>query len=206
LTDYALELARSESRDYFRPNFFANTPDILPPILQTGGPGAFRIRFALAALLSGVYGIYNGFELCEGTGIPGTEEYLDSEKYQYKAWDWDRPGNIKPFISEINRIRRENSALQDWTNIDFHDSDNEQVLFFSKSARDLSHFIFIILTLDPKESVSATLTAPADLEGIDLTEAPLDDLLTGESCTFGDGLDIELTPDRPLRLLRYRPV
>ena len=199
LTEYVTELAHSESREYFRPNFFANTPDILPPILQTGGPGAFRIRFALASLLSGVYGIYNGFELCEGTGIPGTEDYLHSEKYQFKVWDWDRPGNIKSFIAQLNRVRRENSALQDWINIAFHPADSEQILFFSKTARDLGHTIFAAITLDPHKPASGTLHfpgAPADMEN----------LVNGGTQKIGSAFRVELTPDQPVLLLRHRPV
>ena len=95
-------------KEYFRPNFFANTPDILPVFLQEGGRPAFRIRLALAGTLSPAYGIYNGFELCENAAIPGREEYIHSEKYEYKVWDWDRPGNIKRDVAVLNRFRREN--------------------------------------------------------------------------------------------------
>ena len=111
LTEYLNELVHSDAREYLRPNFFPSTPDILPPYLQKGGRPAFMVRFALASTLASVYGIYNGFELCENHAIPGREEYNNSEKYQYKVWDWDRPGNIKDFISRINWIRRENPAL-----------------------------------------------------------------------------------------------
>ena len=85
--------------EYFRGNFFVNTPDILPPILQQGGPPAFRMRLALAATLSSVYGIYSGYELCENAAIPGTEEYLDSEKYEIKVRDWNAPGNIRDYVA-----------------------------------------------------------------------------------------------------------
>ncbi|MBV8652898.1 MAG: DUF3416 domain-containing protein, partial [Alphaproteobacteria bacterium] len=106
LTQYLTELTQGPEREYMQPNFFTNTPDILPRILQEGGRPAFRTRFVLAATLSPAYGIYNGFELCEGTPIPNSEEYLHSEKYEYKVWDWDRPGNIKDEIAALNRFRR----------------------------------------------------------------------------------------------------
>ena len=108
LTEYLTELTQDEPKEYMRPNFFANTPDINPVFLQTSGRAGFQSRLVLAATLSTVYGIYNGFELCEGTPIPGREEYLNSEKYEIKAWDYDRPGNIRDYVTRLNRIRREN--------------------------------------------------------------------------------------------------
>jgi len=204
LVEYLTELAQTQGREFFRPNFFANTPDILPPILQAGGPAAFRIRFALAALLSGVYGIYNGFELCEGTAVPGTEEYLHSEKYQYKVWDWDRPGNIKPYITALNRIRAENAALQDWANIVFHEVDSDQAIFFSKLARDRSHVILAAISLDPRTAVSATLSPPLEFLRHDRRGVAVEDLLEGETIEMGPQLRVTLTPDQPLLLLRHR--
>ena len=103
----------------FPSNFFTNTPDILPEFLQEGGRPAFLIRLVLAATLSPAYGIYNGFELCENTAIPDREEYLNSEKYEYKTWDWDRPGNIKTDIRIINHFRRANPAMQEFANLRF---------------------------------------------------------------------------------------
>ena len=113
------ELTEFPAKEYFRPNFFTNTPDILPVFLQDGGRPAFRIRLALAATLSPAYGIYNGFELCENTAIPGREEYLNSEKYEYKVWDWDRPGNIKDDIRVLNRFRHANLPLHEFLNLRF---------------------------------------------------------------------------------------
>ncbi|HER19950.1 MAG TPA: DUF3416 domain-containing protein, partial [Chromatiales bacterium] len=149
LVEYFTELSQHECAEYLRPNLFTNTPDILPKFLQEGGPPAFRIRLALAATLSSVYGIYNGFELCEGTAVPGTEEYLDSEKYQYKVWDWDRPGNIKDYIACVNRIRRENEALQDFRNLRFHHSSNGHVIFYAKRAHWSDNVVFVAVNLDP---------------------------------------------------------
>ena len=115
-----------------RPNFFVNTPDINPVFLQNSGRAGFRIRAALASMLSPLWGVYSGFELCEATPVPGREEYLDSEKYEIKAWDWDRPGNIRDDITKLNLIRRANPALWHLTNLEFHTAWNDQVLVFSK--------------------------------------------------------------------------
>ena len=109
LTEYFTELTQTEMREYFRGNLFTNTPDILPFHLQKGGRPMFMIRAVLAATLSSVYGIYSGFELCENAALPGREEYLESEKYQWKERDWDAPGNIKDWITKLNRIRQRKS-------------------------------------------------------------------------------------------------
>ena len=135
LMDYFTELTQTEMRDYFTGNLFPNTPDILPFHLQTGGRPAFMVRALLAATLSSVYGIYSGFELCENDALPRREEYLNSEKYQLKARDWNKPGNIKDWITRLNRIRRENRALHLYDNLRFHHADNEGIMFYSKMTR-----------------------------------------------------------------------
>jgi starch synthase (maltosyl-transferring) len=163
LTEYLEELTTQFSREYLRPNFFTNTPDILPEILQKGGRPAFRMRFVLAATLSGVYGIYNGYELCENAAIPGKEEYLHSEKYEFKVWDWDRPGNIKDDIRKLNRFRRENKALQQLWNLRFCTAHDENVLFYAKWAGD--NLVFCAVNLDPFAAHEAWLEFPADLVG-----------------------------------------
>ncbi len=149
LTEYGTELAQGWAKEFFRPNFFTNTPDILPVHLQEGGRPAFRIRLVLAATLSPSYGIYNGFELCENRAIPGTEDYLHSEKYEYKVWDWDRPGHIKGDIAAINHIRRENPALHQLTNLRFYPAEDEHVLFYGKISDDGANRIFVAVNLDP---------------------------------------------------------
>jgi len=180
LVDYLTELTQSECREYFRPNFFTNTPDILPPFLQKGGPPAFKIRFALAATLASVYGIYNSFELCEATAIPGTEDYLDSEKYQYKTWDWNRPGNIKDFITDINRIRRENKALHDFLNLQFWRADHDRIIFYSRTTRDNDSMIFVAVNLDPFEAHDTILWFPIAEIGLGDNDAfEAEELLTG---------------------------
>jgi starch synthase (maltosyl-transferring) len=160
LTEYGTELAQGPGKEYFRPNFFTNTPDILPTHLQQGGRPAFRIRLVLAATLSPAYGIYNGFELCENRGIPGTEEYLHSEKYEYKVWDWNRPGHIKDDITLINRLRRENPALHHLANLRFYPADNPNVLFYGKATEDGANRVFVAINLDPFAAHEAVVEFP----------------------------------------------
>lgn len=160
LTAYLTELTQTEVAEYMRPHLFTNTPDILPEFLQKGGRPAFMIRLALAATLSSLYGIYSGFELCEATAIPGTEEYQDSEKYQIKAWDWDRPDNIKEFIARINQIRRGNRALHETNTLRFHEADDANVIFYSKMTADRSNVVCVAVNLDPFEAHASTLTFP----------------------------------------------
>ncbi len=134
LQAYLSELTRYPEREYFRPNFFVNTPDILPVHLQSGEPWIFKARVALAATLSGNYGVYNGFELLEHEPIPGREEYLDSEKYELKTRDWDKPGNIKDYIGRLNRLRRDNPALLQTSNLHFAQVDDAEVIGFVKES------------------------------------------------------------------------
>lgn len=166
LTDYMIELSRSEMKEYFRPNFFTNTPDILPEILQHGGRPAFKFRLVLAATLSPSYGIYSGYELCENRALPGKEEYLDSEKYEFKVWDWDRPGNLVDYVTTINRIRRENPALHELENIEFYEADNEHVLFYGKSTPDRRNILLVAVNLNPFQAQEARLQLPIGSFGI----------------------------------------
>jgi starch synthase (maltosyl-transferring) len=161
-----VELTQSECAEYLRPNFFTNTPDILPPFLQTGGRPAFQIRLVLAATMASVYGIYNGFELCEAAAIPGTEEYRDSEKYQYKVWNWDRPGHIKDYIAAVNRIRRENPALHHLRNLRFHRASDPNVIFYGKTMPDRSNMIFVAVNLDPFDAHDSELEFPLAEMGV----------------------------------------
>jgi starch synthase (maltosyl-transferring) len=208
LTDYLTELTQGPVREYFRPNFFANTPDILPPILQTGGRAAFQMRLVLAATLSGVYGIYNGFELCEGRAIPNTEEYLHSEKYEYKVWDWDRPGNIKNYVAAINRIRRDNSAFHGMGGLAFHPADNDAVLFYSRTSADRRNRVFVAVNLDPHGARDCSLDLPlGDLGLGDDAVLEAEDLVAGNvmACQ-GRRLSLRLDPARdPALLFRLHP-
>ena len=153
LQAYLSEITRYPEREYFRPNFFVNTPDILPFHLQSGEPWIFKARVALAATLSGNYGIYNGFELLEHEPIPGKEEYLNSEKYELKVRDWNQPGNIKDYIANLNRIRRSNPALLQTSNLRFAQVDDGEVIGFVKqsAAGDNAAAVAIALTSTPRE-------------------------------------------------------
>lgn len=166
LTEYMTELSQSEMREYFRPNFFTNTPDILPEILQQGGRPAFKFRLVLAATLSPSYGIYSGYELCENLALPGREEYLDSEKYEIKVWEWDRPGNIIDYVTAINRIRRENAALHELENLEFYVSSNDQILFYGKSTVDKRNSVLVAVNLSPFHYQEAHLRIPIAALGI----------------------------------------
>jgi len=180
IAEYLTELTQSPVAEYMRPNFFPTTPDILPEFLQHGGRPAFATRFVLAATLSSVYGIYNGYELCENAAIPGKEEYLHSEKYDYKVWDWDRPGNIKALITTVNRIRRENKALQELTNLRFYRTSDHNILFYGKMTPDRSNMILIAVNLDPYDSHGTDLEVPLwDLGLSDQEDYIVEDLITG---------------------------
>ena len=201
LIDYFTELTRGEAREYFRPHLFTNTPDILPAYLQQGGPPAFRIRAVLAATIAGLFGIYNGFELCENRALPQSEEYLDSEKYQYKVWDWDREGNIKPLIRGLNRVRRENPAFADWLNLAFLFCDNERVIFYARANE-----VFIVLSLDPFAPQETEIELPLASLGIaEHQDIVIDDLLRGETLRWvGSRQRLRLTPDAPALIFRVR--
>jgi starch synthase (maltosyl-transferring) len=151
LTEYLTELAESPVREYFRPHFWPNTPDILTGYLQTGGRAAFAVRLVLAATLVANYGIYGpAFELCEHlAAAPGSEEYLNAEKYEIKHWDIDRTDSLRGLIAEVNRIRRDTPALRyDWS-LRFHGIDNDQLLCYSKRTPDGSNVVLIVVNLDP---------------------------------------------------------
>jgi starch synthase (maltosyl-transferring) len=160
LVDYCTELTKSHKAEYMRPNFFPTTPDILPEYLQKSGRPGFVTRFVLSATLSGVYGIYNGFELCEDDPVPGKEEYNNSEKYDYKVWDWNRPGNIKDLIGKVNHIRRDNPALHELTNLEFYPADDDNVLFYGKMTDDRRNMVFIAVNLDPYDAHECEIELP----------------------------------------------
>ncbi|MBN1697020.1 MAG: alpha-1,4-glucan--maltose-1-phosphate maltosyltransferase [Spirochaetales bacterium] len=162
LTDYFTELTRSQVAEYMIGNLFTNTPDILPVVLQNAPRSAFKMRAVLAATLSPTWGIYNGFELCEGTPKPGTEEYLNSEKYQYKVWDWDRPGHIKAFIKKLNVIRKAHPALQSYKNLRFYAAENENILFYGKYTPDLEDIVLVIVNLDPYKKEESYISVPIE--------------------------------------------
>jgi starch synthase (maltosyl-transferring) len=149
LVEYFTELATSESREYFRPNCWPNTPDILPYHLQNAGLALFRIRLVLAATLASNYGVYGpAYELGENRPRePGSEEYLDSEKYQLRHWDRAKPGSLAPLMAGLNRFRREHPAMQSNASLAFHPTDNEALLAYSKHEGD--DRVLVVVNLDP---------------------------------------------------------
>ena len=210
LEEYFTELTQSEMREYYRGNLFPNTHDILPFILQEGGRPAFKMRFALAATLSSVYGIYSGFELCENTPVSGREEYLNSEKYEYKVWDWDRPGNIVPYITRVNAIRREHPALQLHDNLRFYPSDDEHITCYGKATPDGADRVLVVVNLDPFDAHETWLHLPVWEWGHDIEPGQpfhVEDLLTGETHLWHEHQHIRLDPhDEPARFYAVRPI
>jgi len=165
LRDYLTELTGSRVREFMRPNFFANTPDILHEYLQTGGRPAFEVRLILAATLSASYGIYSGFELCENVPVrPGSEEYLNSEKYEIKRRDWNQPNNLNELIARINDIRLRHSALQRNDTLAFHESQNPAFLFFSKGMPGTR--VFVVANTDPHWMQHGRIRMPIEELGI----------------------------------------
>ncbi len=166
LIEYFTKLTTSYLKEFLRGNLFANDINILPRILQEGGRPAFKMRIALAATLSSLYGIYNGYELCEADALPGTEDYRDSEIFQYKVWDWDRPGNIKDYITKLNQIRRENPALHYYDNLCFYNSTSEHILCYGKASPDRKNIILVVVNLDPFNAQQGRVTLPCEELGI----------------------------------------
>ncbi len=168
IVEYATELSHTAVREYMRPNFFANTPDILHEYLQAGGRAAFQIRLVLAATLAASYGIYGPlFELCVDEAVPGTEEYLGSEKYQVRHWDLDQPGSLRAYVTRVNAIRRENPALLQDARLRFCEVDNERLVAYVKSSVDFSSVMLVVVNLDPHRTQSGWLELPLDELGID---------------------------------------
>jgi len=205
LTEYLIELSDPVSASYFRPNFFANTPDILPPILQRGGRPAFKMRLVLAATLSPTYGIYSGFELCENEPIPGREEYLHSEKYEVKPRQWDAPGNLNDYLVRINRARRDNPALQHLENLTFLEVDHDSVIAYAKATPDLRNAVIVVVNLDPFAAHASTIAVPPEAIGVQPGEPyEVEDILTSARYTWGDRNYVHLDPvgGEPAHVLR----
>ncbi len=197
LKEYVGELTGGPMKEYFTGNFFANTPDILPTILQIGGRPAFVMRAVLAATLSSVYGIYSGFELCEGEPIPGKEEYLDSEKYEIKQRDWNAPHSLVPLFTRLNRIRRENAALRNYNDVIFLEAENPHVIAYAKMTEDKSNIVLCVVNLDPFHKHTSFVDVPLALFGIRSPEEnfQVHDLLTDERYLWrGARAYVELDP------------
>ena len=197
LTDYFTELTQTDMSEYFRPNLWPNTPDILPFHLQEGGRPAFMTRVLMAATLSTIYGIYSGYELCENQALPGREEYLDSEKYQFKQRDWNAPGNIKDWIARLNKIRKENRALQMFTNLRFYHADNDAILFYGKMTPARDNIILVVVNLDPFRKQNSFVYVPIEEFGqMESDGYRVVDLLSDVTYTWrGRRNYVELDPD-----------
>jgi starch synthase (maltosyl-transferring) len=207
LTEYLTELTQTDVREYMRGNLFANTPDILSPFLQQGGRAAFKIRVALAATLSSLYGIYSGFELCENVAVPGTEEYLDSEKYEIKVRDWNAPGHIKDYIARLNALRRAHPALHGYTNLEFYPADGDGVLFYGKRTPDGDDAVLVAVALDPGAPRQATLHLPLAALGIgpDAAYRVVDLGRDTERAGRGSTYRVRLDPEDPAFLFTVKP-
>jgi starch synthase (maltosyl-transferring) len=183
---YMTELTQGAPKDFFRPNFFVNTPDINPFFLQRAGRAGFLIRAALATTLSGLWGVYSGFELCEGAPLPGREEYLDSEKYQIRAWDWNRPGNIVAEITALNRLRRRNPALQTHLGLRFLAAANDNITAFVKATPERDNVLLVAINLDPYHAQEALIELPLWAWGLpDDATIQVKDLIGGARLQWG---------------------
>lgn len=201
LREYLTELLGTDMKHYFRGNFFANTPDILPEYLQRGGPNAFKIRLVLAGTLSSSYGIYSGYELCENTPRQsGSEEYLNSEKYEYTMRDWDQTGSIKDFIALFNRVRAREPALQQYKNLKFYPTLNPHILAYGKWTPDQSNIIVTVVNLDPFHVHEDLLHFPYWDFGLEFWQTyQMIDLMTGDKYDWkGEYHYIRLDPFRQL--------
>ncbi len=208
LAQYLSELTQGPPKDFYRPHFFVNTPDINPYFLQTSGRPGFMIRAALATTLSGLWGMYSGFELCESAALHGKEEYLDSEKYELRPRDWQVPGNIIAEITRLNRIRRENPALQTHLGVKFYNAFNDQVLYFGKATADRSNFILCAISLDPHRVQETQFEVPLWEFGLqDHGVLDVEELMRGSRFSwFGKMQHWRFIPQElPFAIWRVRP-
>jgi starch synthase (maltosyl-transferring) len=198
ITEYLTELTKTEVKDFFRPNFWPNTPDILHETLQKGGRPAFMARLVLAATLCSNYGIYGpAYELMENTPRePGSEEYLNSEKYEIKHWDIGQRDSLKDFIGHVNRIRHANPSLHRNRNLWFNSTDNDQIICYSKHTDDLANIILTVINLDPYHTQSAMVNVPLQSWGFDPGQSyEVRDLLNDKRYTWrGEWNPVVLAP------------
>ncbi len=208
LSQYFTELTTPPVREFLRPNLWPNTPDILTEFLQHGGRAAFMARFVLAATLGASYGIYGPvFELLEGRAKePGSEEYLDSEKYQLRSWDLNAPHSLRELITAVNRIRRENPALHSDRGLRFHPTENDQLIAYTKSTDDMADVVLAVVNLDPHHSQIGMVSLPLGDLGIDSERGyQAHELLTGARYQwYGPRNYVELRPEAPAQIFRFR--
>ncbi len=209
LATYLGELSRPPVSDFLRPNLWPNTPDILNEYLQTGGRNAFAIRFFLAATLGASYGIYGpAFELGENRPREtGSEEYLDSEKYQIRDWNLDSPDSLRELITLVNQLRRENPALQTDRTLRFHNTENEQLIAFTKNTDDLGDVVLAVASVDPRRTQAGMINLPLEELGLP-KDRPYQahELLTGARYTWnGPRNYVEINPwSAPGQIFRFR--
>ncbi|GGC25854.1 hypothetical protein GCM10011371_11810 [Novosphingobium marinum] len=206
LVEYITELTTQAPKEFYRPHFFVNTPDINPHFLQTGGRPAHRIRAVLAATLSGLWGVYSGFELCDAAPLgPGKEEYLDSEKYEIRVRDWHSPGNIIADVTMLNRLRKAHPALQTHLNTRFYTAHNENVIWYGKPAPDGSDLIMVMVNMDPHNAHECDYEVPLWQFGLgDDASIAVEDLANGNRFELtGKWQHTRLSPDEPYRIWRF---
>ncbi len=206
LEQYMREITTEAPKEFFRPHFFVNTHDINPDFLQNAPRPAYVIRAALAATLSGLWGVYNGFELCEGRPDAKRKEYADSEKYEIRAWDWDRPGNIKHEIALLNRIRKENPALHTHLGLTLLTAWNDNVMFFEKASPGRENVLLIAISLDPYNTQEADVEIPLWSWNLpDHGSLSMEDLITGNKFTWtGKWQRLRLDAGMPFAVWRVR--
>ncbi|WP_434391016.1 alpha-1,4-glucan--maltose-1-phosphate maltosyltransferase [Melittangium boletus] len=200
MQEYLEEVTRPPVSDFMRVNLWPNTPDILPEFLQRSGPPGFKLRAAMAATLSSVWGMYCGYEFCDGTPLaPGKEEYRDSEKYELKAWNPDQPGHIRDYIATLNGIRQRHRAFQLYDNLRFHASENEQVMFYSKRTPDGLSQVLVAVSFDPYNAQDSVLYVPLEELGIQPDETyQVHELISDTRGLWqGPTAQVRLTPDQP---------
>ncbi len=206
LIEYFTKLTQTYLKEFLRVNCFVNTPDILPEILQKGGKPAFKMRIALASTISSVYGMYSGYELLEHEPlVPGKESYLNSEKYEIRVRDWNKPGNIKGYIGKLNRIRVQNPALHYYGNLRFFSSTDDAILFYGKVSPDGSNRILVAVNLDPFHAHTGRITVPVEQFGISSDEKyRVRELISGKRMTWkGREQYITLDPEvEPAAIMR----
>jgi starch synthase (maltosyl-transferring) len=210
LSQYLTELSQTEVVDWFRPNFWVNTPDILNATLQHGGPNAFRMRAVLAAIMCPSWGMYSGYELCEGAAVrEGSEEYLDSEKYQLRPRDWTQPGSIAPFIARLNEIRDgHRDAIAQLSTLRLHHMTDDWMLCVSRSTPENDDVVILIVNLDPQHPREASTWLDLGALGV-AADRPFDvhDELGGDTYTWHGAVNyVRLDPAwQPAHILHVRP-
>jgi starch synthase (maltosyl-transferring) len=210
LVDYITELTTTAPKDFYRPHFFVNTPDINPHFLQTGGRPAHLIRAVLASTLSGLFGVYSGFELCEAAPLgPGKEEYLDSEKYEIRPYRPRAEGDIVDEITQLNRLRRAHPALQTHLNTRFYEAQNENIIWYGKPAPatgdgPLTEMIMVMVNMDPHHAQECAFEVPLWQFGLhDQASIAVEDLVAGHRFEWNGKMQyIRLEPSNPYRIWR----